>query len=419
MDFDNHPCFNPKLRHSTGRIHLPVAPACNVQCNFCDRKFDCVGESRPGVSSAVLSPEAAVDYLGKVLERVPNISVVGIAGPGDPFANAEQTLRTMELVSERYPDKILCLATNGVALAEHVDAIARMRVSHVTVTVNAVDPAIAAKVYAWVRFGARVYRGLDAGNLVVARQEEAIRRLKEAGMTVKVNTVVVPGVNDAHVGAIAERVSSLGADVQNCIALMNVEGTPFASIAPPDAGKIGAIRLDAGRHIRQMSHCARCRADAVGLLGEENGAIVDALLSEAKGGKPTADRRYVAVASREGILVNQHLGEATGLWVFGPAEGGYALVDRRPTPVPGDGDDRWEAMADRYSDCFAILCSGFGPSPARVLESRGIRVYAMEGLIRDGAGALLAGKDIPDALVKAGSACGRGLGCTGTGLGCA
>ena len=34
MDFANHPCFNAEARHKTGRIHLPVAPKCNVQCNF-------------------------------------------------------------------------------------------------------------------------------------------------------------------------------------------------------------------------------------------------------------------------------------------------------------------------------------------------------------------------------------------------
>ncbi len=419
MDFDNHPCFNPGLRHSTGRIHLPVAPSCNVQCNYCDRRFDCVSESRPGVSSAVLSPEAACDYLGKVLERVPNISVVGIAGPGDPFANAPETLRTMELVSERYPEKILCLATNGIALEGHVDAIARMRVSHVTVTVNAVDPEIASRVYAWARLGPRVYRGLELGRMVVERQERAIRKLKEAGITVKVNTVIVPGVNDKHVEEIAARAREYGADVQNCIALMNVPGTPFASVKPPDQAEMGSIRLGAGKHLRQMSHCARCRADAVGLLGRDNDAIVETLLAEARAIRPSGKRPYVAVASREGILVNQHLGEATGLWVYGPGEGGCSLVDRRPTPTPGAGDDRWEALADSLTDCFAVLCSGLGPAPERILKARGIRVIAMEGLVRDGVSPLLEGGEVPAALIARATGCGKGLGCSGTGMGCA
>jgi len=35
-----HPCFNEKAHFSTARIHLPVAPKCNIQCNFCNRKID-------------------------------------------------------------------------------------------------------------------------------------------------------------------------------------------------------------------------------------------------------------------------------------------------------------------------------------------------------------------------------------------
>ncbi|MGA2223888.1 MAG: nitrogen fixation protein NifB, partial [Syntrophobacteraceae bacterium] len=86
-DFSRHPCFNAEAKGSYGRVHLPVAPQCNIRCNYCNRKYDCVNESRPGVTSAVLSPLQAARYVEKILEREPRISVAGIAGPGDPFAN--------------------------------------------------------------------------------------------------------------------------------------------------------------------------------------------------------------------------------------------------------------------------------------------------------------------------------------------
>ena len=86
MNFENHPCFNAKAHKSHGRVHLPVAPRCNIQCNFCNRKFDCVNESRPGVTSGVLTPHQAMAYLEEVFKIKKNIAVVGIAGPGDPFA---------------------------------------------------------------------------------------------------------------------------------------------------------------------------------------------------------------------------------------------------------------------------------------------------------------------------------------------
>ena len=94
-----HPCFNEDAKHTSARVHLPVAPKCNIQCNYCNRKYDCVNESRPGVTSSVLAPFQAVEYLKDLDSRMDNLAVIGIAGPGDPFANAEETLETMELLA--------------------------------------------------------------------------------------------------------------------------------------------------------------------------------------------------------------------------------------------------------------------------------------------------------------------------------
>ena len=419
MDFDTHPCFSAEARHKTGRIHLPVAPKCNIQCNFCNRKYDCVNETRPGVTSATLTPAQAADYLDTVLEKIPDISVVGIAGPGDPFANAEETIATMRLVHERHPEKLLCLATNGLSLAEHVDEIADLNVSHVTITLNAVDPEIGAKIYSWVRFGPHVYRGIEGARVLLERQTESIRKLKSRGITVKINTVIIPGINDEHAEAVAEYGAKLGADVQNCIPLMHVEDTAFAGLATPEPGAMQSLRFEAGKHLRQMSHCARCRADAVGRIGQENSAEIAQLLEEASHPKADAKRPYVAVATREGIFVNQHLGEATGFWIFGAVDGKPALVARRPAPIPGAGDDRWDQLAETLGDCFAVLTSGCGKAPEKILSSSGIAVYAMEGLIADGAGALLGGKDIPKVLMRRAGSCGFGSSCGGTGMGCA
>ena len=103
LDLSKHPCFNDAARHTFGRIHLPVAPKCNIQCNFCDRRFNCVNESRPGVTCSVLTPRQALVYLRRAVERDPRMSVVGIAGPGDPFANADETMETLRLVREHFP----------------------------------------------------------------------------------------------------------------------------------------------------------------------------------------------------------------------------------------------------------------------------------------------------------------------------
>ena len=240
LDTLRHPCFNDAARHRFARIHLPVAPDCNIQCNFCKRVYDCANESRPGVTTAVLSPSRPSAIWRPCCEKDPRIAVVGIAGPGDPFATPERTLETLRLVRERHPEMLLCVASNGLAVAPYVDELAALEVSHVTLTVNAVDPEIGAKIYAWVRDRKRVYRGQVGAQLLWDRQAEAIRALKDRGITVKINTIIVPGVNDQHVVEIARQVAELGADIANCVPLYPVAGTEFAAVPPPRARRVAA-----------------------------------------------------------------------------------------------------------------------------------------------------------------------------------
>ena len=76
--------------------------------------------------------------------------------------------------------------------------------THVTITVNAVDPEIGQKIVAWVRDGKVIYRGLKGAELLLQRQLESIRGLKARGIVVKVNLIVIPGVNDQHVEEVAQ-----------------------------------------------------------------------------------------------------------------------------------------------------------------------------------------------------------------------
>ncbi len=265
-DVVDHPCFHGSARGRWGRVHLPVAAGCNVQCNFCNRLYDCVNESRPGVTARILEPDGAVEYLSRVLARRSDISVAGIAGPGDPLCNPGRTLATARSVHRAYPGLLICISTNGLNLVEHIDDLARAGVTHVTVTINAVDPSIGVRVYSWAMMENVIYRDIEAARLLITRQEDAITALKGRGLTVKINTVIIPGVNMDHITAIAERAAGLGADLMNCIPMIPVEDTPFSCLRPPTAHEIRQVRESASVHIRQMYHCQRCRADAVGLL---------------------------------------------------------------------------------------------------------------------------------------------------------
>lgn len=418
QSLDKHPCFNDAARHTFGRVHLPVAPKCNIQCKFCDQKSDCVAESRPGVTSTILSPGQALAYLEQVVAERPNIAVVGIAGPGDPFANPEETLETLRLVRELFPEMLLCVATNGLAVHRYLDKLAELQVSHVTITINAIDPNIGAQIYTWVRDGVAIYRGTVGSKVLLERQLAAVEGLKERGITVKVNTIVVPGVNDHHVPEVARAVAVLGADVLNCVPLYPVAETEFATLPEPTPIMIHTVRETAARYLPQMRHCTRCRADAVGMLGEAptDETFAKLAVAAARPLHPNEDRPYVAVTSQEGMLINQHLGEAQELLIYAYDKNDVTLVEKRQTPPNGGGDERWYALSDLLYDCRALLVSRAGSRPRCVLERDGLRLVEMEGLILDGVRAIFEGRRIP-APAQPRLSCAAG-GCKGGGTGC-
>ena len=419
LDLTGHPCFNEAARKTAARIHLPVAPRCNVQCNFCDRRFDCLNESRPGVTSAVLTPQQAVYYLDRALERSPAIRVAGIAGPGDPFATPQETLETLRLVRNRYPKMLLCVASNGLEVAAHAAELAQLQVSHVTLTVNAIDPEIGARIYAWVRAGIRVLRGVEAAAVLLERQRAAIVELKKHGITVKINTIVMPGINDQHTAEVAREVAASGADIMNCIPVYPVAGTLFEGLAELDRGKLAELRQGTAEFLPQMQHCTRCRADAVGLLGESPSAGLAELLRTTAAGpaNPNEKRPYVALASHEGVLINQHVGEASCFWVFEPQpDGPPALLETRDAPEAGGGATRWYELAELLRDCKAVFTSAVGQTPRRILEQHGIRVVEAVGVASDAIAAWNATGQVPRGMQKLFQGCGRG--CAGPGNGC-
>lgn len=265
---DRHPCFNRDAHGRCARIHLPVAGSCNIACGFCDRRYACLNESRPGVTARLLSPREACELAVRAAEQMPGLSVAGIAGPGDPLASPEATFETFRLVRRNLPRLLLCLSSNGLALPETADEIAALGVRHMTVTVNAVAPAIGACIYLHVRRGPDdVLSGEEGARFLLRQQEQGVRRLKALGLRVKINTVVIPGINDSHVTDIARRVADWGADLMNCIPLLPAAGTPLAHCGEPEQECMNRIRAAAEVFLPQMRHCARCRADALGLLG--------------------------------------------------------------------------------------------------------------------------------------------------------
>jgi nitrogen fixation protein NifB len=410
----SHPCYSEDAHHHFARMHVAVAPACNIQCHYCNRKYDCSNESRPGVVSERLSPEDAVRKVLAVAEQVPELSVVGIAGPGDALANAAATFATLEGIARAAPDLTLCLSTNGLALPEHVDRLVSLGVRHVTVTVNMIDPAVGERIYPWILRDGRKVRGLEASRILSERQLEGIALLRARGVLVKVNSVVIPGVNDGHLPDVARAVRAAGAFLVNLVPLLSApeHGTHFGLSGQrgPDAAELEAVQRSCEVDARLMRHCRQCRADAVGRLGEDRfdsftmarlppGPARDAaeLRAERRAGVERVQAAQarerdavlvrlasraevrparVAVATKGGGTVDQHFGHAREFLVYDVARDGVRLVGRRSTGTScagGDGDDdALQGAIAALSDCQAVLVARVGRCPGGQLAAAGI-----------------------------------------------
>jgi len=274
---NNHPCYSEGAHQHYARIHVAVAPACNIQCNYCNRKFDCSNESRPGVTSNKLSPEEAVKKVLYVGGDIQQLSVVGIAGPGDALANPKKTFDTFRMLHEKAPDQKLCLSTNGLKLPDYVDEMIKYNVDHVTVTINSVDETgeIGAKIYPWVHWNHKKVFGAEGAKILLEQQLKGIKMLVENGILVKANSVLIPGVNDQELPNVAKKLKELGVFLHNIMPLLSKEeyGTYYGLNGQASATdqEVMAAQEACGMDMKLMSHCRQCRADAVGLIGEDRG----------------------------------------------------------------------------------------------------------------------------------------------------
>ena len=379
-----HPCFSASCAAQYGRIHLPVAPACNIQCNYCKRDFDCPNESRPGITSAVQSPLQALERFKAARRIMPNISVVGIAGPGDALANSNAVFETLRLIREVDPEVLFCLSTNGLLLPKHAGSLKEAGVSHLTVTINAVEPATARRIYRHVDYEGTRLTGLKAAELLVRNQFEGLRAAAALGLTCKVNIVYIKDLNEEEIPRVAEVAKEAGAALCNIMQLIPVRGTLFESLPLVSRAELDGLRHRCEPILPQMFHCRQCRADAAGLLGQDlvldDSAPAAAPAADAAAPEAAAAPVRIAVATKSGVRVDEHFGHAQAFRVYEYAGGAVRFVESRPVPAYCSSPDecgghsgRIDAIAGMIGDCAAVLSLRIGEVPRAALAARGIR----------------------------------------------
>ncbi|MFX1508203.1 MAG: radical SAM protein [Promethearchaeota archaeon] len=257
-----HPCFNNAVHDKVGRIHLPVAPRCNIQCNFCERNI-CASlkMKHPGWTAQLLSVEEAVNLVNSIIPMRQNRNfVVGVAGPGDPLAN-EQTFETLSLIHKESPNLMKCISTNGLLLEYKLNDIINVGIKALTVTINAADSNIGKKIYSWVTYMKKIYQGEDAARLLIKKQFDGVKKAVDAGLVIKVNTVLIPGVNDSCMQKLAMKISEAGVKMMNIMPL--IPSGKMKNYKAPSCEELKKIRQICEKIIPQFRRCEQCRADVI------------------------------------------------------------------------------------------------------------------------------------------------------------
>ncbi len=268
LDLEKHPCYSHSAHFRYGRIHLPVAPECNLGCNYCERQIGGMTyhSYRPAVAEAIVTPEEALSRVAQYIQDI-DLTVAGIAGPGEPLYNPE-TFETLRLTHHSYPEMMLCLSTNGLLLPEYAERLRDLGVRTVTVTLNTVEPEMGARIYAHVKYNGEMVKGFGAAKMLLDNQLDGIERAVSLGLIVKVNSILIPGINDnMHLEKVARIAKSLGAYIQNITPLIPLGR--FRHLEAPSCDELRWTRFRCEQIISQFRLCRQCRADSAGIPGKE------------------------------------------------------------------------------------------------------------------------------------------------------
>lgn len=244
-----------------------------------------------------------------------NLKVVGIAGPGDALANFEQTKETLKLIKEYDKEVTFCLSTNGLMLPMHAKELIDLGVSHVTVTMNAVDPKIGAKIYKHIDYMGVRYEGETGAAILLANQIAGLKYLTSNGAICKVNIVMLKGINDGHIEEVVKTAKELGCEITNIMQLIPVKGSAFEELPLVSNKELMEIRKKCEVHMKQMHHCRQCRADAIGTLDNDVSIQYRSMLNDDISKAKTLKKKF-AVASKSGMLVDQHFGHADEFYIY-------------------------------------------------------------------------------------------------------
>lgn len=171
------PMITDTLRRPLGSLRVSVTDRCNLRCRYCMPEAEYVWLPKP----SILTFEEIARIVGVFASL--GVAKVRLTG-GEPLLRHDLATLTA-LLAGNPAIRDLALTTNGLLLAKQVDALRRAGLGRITVSLDTLRPER-------MRELARSDRHAD----VLA----GITAAHAAGFPLKLNTVVIRGVNDDELG---------------------------------------------------------------------------------------------------------------------------------------------------------------------------------------------------------------------------
>ena len=203
-----------------------------------------------------------------------------------------------------------------------------------------------------------------------------------------------------------------GAFLHNIMPLISApeHGTVFGLTGQrgPSAQELKALQDSCSGEMNMMRHCRQCRADAVGLLGEDRSAefTTEKVMEMDIAYDPTVRKAYqrlveqereqqvaakqeelsslagehsdikmlIAVATTGGGKINEHFGHATEFQIYEVGTGGCGFVGHRRVDLYCQGgygeEETLPTVIRAINDCVAVFVAKVGGCPRAELAGR-------------------------------------------------
>jgi nitrogen fixation protein NifB len=211
-----------------------------------------------------MTVEEAMSSLTEEMANRKNLNIVAISGPGEPLYN-EATFVTLEKVRESYPRIKICLSTNGILLQKSVDRLSGIGVDTISVSMSAIRPDTISRLYRSAVVGTERLEGEELGQIIPKNQLSGIQDASENGISVKVNTILIPQLNQEEIPELSRKIEAAGANLQNIVPL--IPRGAMCDLSAPSLDELYEARRISSAIIPQFRHCKQCRSDVVGIPG--------------------------------------------------------------------------------------------------------------------------------------------------------